>query len=100
MPKIIVVTGDGPYCAAKDAVALPTESMAQELRASGIKVNPVAPSIAGTPASRAAMPDADPANRDALADSAAAIEFLASPRARSRRDFAGGRAELVASFNH
>jgi len=36
-----------------------TESLAAELRDHGINVNGVAPSIIDTPASRAAMPDAD-----------------------------------------
>ncbi|MES2320741.1 MAG: SDR family NAD(P)-dependent oxidoreductase [Pseudomonadota bacterium] len=73
----------GAYCAAKDAVARLTESMAQELRAEGINVNAVAPSILDTPANREAMPDADPRQWVALEDLANAIEFLCSHKARA-----------------
>ncbi|MES2258573.1 MAG: SDR family NAD(P)-dependent oxidoreductase [Pseudomonadota bacterium] len=73
----------GAYIASKSAVARLTESMAQELRGRGINVNAVAPSILDTPANRAAMPDADPAQWVALADLAAVILFLASPQARA-----------------
>lgn len=73
----------GAYCAAKSAVARLTESMAMELRADGINVNAVAPSILDTPANRAAMPDADPANWVALDDLAGVIAFLASDAAKA-----------------
>ncbi|MES2898944.1 MAG: SDR family NAD(P)-dependent oxidoreductase [Pseudomonadota bacterium] len=73
----------GAYCAAKDAVARLTESMAQELRADGINVNAVAPSVLDTPANREAMPDADPRQWVALDDLANAIEFLCSTKARA-----------------
>lgn len=73
----------GAYCAAKDAVARLTEAMAQELRAEGINVNAVAPSILDTPANREAMPGADPRQWVALEDLANAIEFLCSPKARA-----------------
>lgn len=73
----------GAYCASKDAVARLTESMAAELRGQGINVNAVAPTILDTPANRASMPDADPSAWVALADLAAVIEFLASPRANA-----------------
>ena len=66
------------YCAAKSAVARLTESMAAELRTSGINVNAVAPSIIDTPANRAAMPDADPGNWVSPKSLAAVIRFLAS----------------------
>ncbi|MDX9698736.1 MAG: SDR family NAD(P)-dependent oxidoreductase [Rhodocyclaceae bacterium] len=73
----------GAYCASKSAVARLTESMAAELRESGINVNAVAPSILDTPANRAAMPDADTSKWVSLADLAAVIEFLASTRANA-----------------
>lgn len=75
--------GMGAYCAAKSAVARITESMAAELRASGINVNAVAPSIIDTPANRAAMPGADPAKWVSPKDLAAVIRFLASEDARA-----------------
>ncbi|MES2756609.1 MAG: SDR family NAD(P)-dependent oxidoreductase [Pseudomonadota bacterium] len=73
----------GAYCASKEAVARLTESMAQELRSAGINVNAVAPSILDTPANRADMPGADPAQWVALGDLAAVMAFLASPAARA-----------------
>lgn len=73
----------GAYCAAKDAVARLTESMAQELRPQGVNVNAVAPSILDTPANREAMPGADPGQWVALEDLAAVVGFLASPQARA-----------------
>ncbi|MES3021777.1 MAG: SDR family NAD(P)-dependent oxidoreductase [Pseudomonadota bacterium] len=76
-------SGMGAYCASKNAVARLTESMAYELRNLGINVNAVAPSILDTPANRADMPDADPAQWVALDDLASVIAFLASPAARA-----------------
>ncbi|MCB1747071.1 MAG: SDR family oxidoreductase [Gammaproteobacteria bacterium] len=73
----------GAYCAAKSTVMRLTEAMAKELRAQGINVNAVLPSIIDTPANRAAMPDADHATWVAPADLAEAMCFLASERARA-----------------
>lgn len=75
--------GMGAYCAAKSAVARLTESMAQELRESGINVNAVAPSIIDTAANRRAMPHADPSRWVAIDDLVSVICFLASPAARA-----------------
>ena len=50
----------GPYCAAKAAVITLTESLADELKDAGIRVNCVLPGTLDTPQNRAAMPDADP----------------------------------------
>lgn len=71
----------GAYVAAKSAVARVTESMSQELRGRGINVNAVAPSIIDTPANRAAMPDANPAQWVAPQDLANVMRFLASDEA-------------------
>ncbi len=74
--------GMGPYAASKSAVARLTESLAAELGRGGIRINTVLPAIIDTPANRAAMPDADPADwthPDAIAEVAA---FLVSPAAR------------------
>ncbi|MDN4572064.1 3-oxoacyl-ACP reductase [Pandoraea cepalis] len=71
----------GAYCAAKDAVARLTESMALEVREHGVRVNAVAPSIIDTPANRGAMPDADPTRWVSPRDLAAVIAFLASDQA-------------------
>lgn len=51
--------GMGAYAASKGAVARLTESLAEELKDSGIRVNAVLPSIIDTPLNRADMPDAE-----------------------------------------
>ncbi len=73
----------GAYCASKSAVMRLTESMAEELRAQGINVNCVLPTIIDTPPNRAAMPDADPADWVSPDDLAQVILFLCSPAARA-----------------
>jgi len=75
--------GMAAYAASKSAVARLTQSLAAELDESRIRINTLLPSIIDTPANRAAMPDADPANwthPDAIADVAS---FLVSPAARA-----------------
>jgi len=47
------------YCCAKGSVMKLTESLSEELKADGININAVLPSIIDTPTNRAAMPDAD-----------------------------------------
>src|SRR5690606_32106908 len=73
----------GAYGAAKSVVMRLTESLSAELRAQGINVNAVLPSIIDTPANRRDMPDADPAKWVAPADLANVICFLASDAARA-----------------
>jgi NAD(P)-dependent dehydrogenase (short-subunit alcohol dehydrogenase family) len=71
------------YSAAKSAVIRLTESMAAELKHSGINVNCVLPGTIDTPQNRAAMPNADYqrwVSPDAIAD---VIVFLASEAARA-----------------
>lgn len=51
--------GMGAYAASKSGVHRLTESLAEELKATGITVNAVLPSIIDTPANRADMPKAD-----------------------------------------
>lgn len=73
--------GLGAYAASKAGVHRFTESLAAELKDSGITVNAVLPSIIDTPANRAAMPEADFTRwvtPQALAD---VILFLASDEA-------------------
>ncbi len=70
------------YSASKSAVIRLTESMAAELKGSGINVNCILPSIIDTPQNRQAMPRADHkrwVKPEALAD---VILFLASDAAR------------------
>jgi len=71
----------GAYVAAKSAVIRLTETMADELKARGINVNCVMPSIIDTPPNRAAMPDADFAHWVTPQSIAGVIGFLASTAA-------------------
>ena len=70
------------YSASKSAVIRLTESMAAELKGSGMNVNCILPNIIDTPQNRQAMPRADHSHwvkPEALAD---VILFLASDAAR------------------
>ena len=51
--------GMGSYTASKAGVAKLTESLADELKDSGVTVNAILPSIIDTPANRADMPKAE-----------------------------------------
>jgi len=73
----------GAYVASKAAVIRLTESMSAELRASGINVNCVLPTIIDTPENRKSMPDTDPKKWVAPEDLAGILEFLCSDRARA-----------------
>jgi NAD(P)-dependent dehydrogenase (short-subunit alcohol dehydrogenase family) len=73
----------GPYCASKAAVITLTESLADELKDSGINVNCVVPGTLDTPQNRAAMPDQDPSRWVPLPALAEVILFLASSGARA-----------------
>lgn len=67
------------YCVAKGAVMRLTESLAAELKGSGLRANCLLPDIIDTPANRAAMPDAPFDNWVKPAEIAAVMAFLASP---------------------
>ena len=73
----------GAYCASKSVVVRLTEALADELKASGINVNCILPSIIDTPRNRADMPKADFSKWVAPADIAAVVLFLASDGARA-----------------
>jgi len=75
--------GMGAYAAAKAGVHSLTQALAEELKADGVTVNAVLPSIIDTPANRADMPDADFGAWVAPADLAAVMLFLASEEARA-----------------
>jgi NAD(P)-dependent dehydrogenase (short-subunit alcohol dehydrogenase family) len=72
----------GPYCAAKAGVVALTESLAQEHKEQGIRVNAILPGTVDTPENRAAMPDQDHARWVPPAALADVILFLASDSAR------------------
>ena len=73
----------GAYCASKSVVIRLTESLADELKGSGINVNCVLPSIIDTARNRQDMPDADYSRWVKPADLARAIAFLASDAAHA-----------------
>ncbi|APR51111.1 SDR family NAD(P)-dependent oxidoreductase [Sphingomonas koreensis] len=70
--------GMAPYAASKAGVMALTESLAEELRGRGIRVNAILPTILDTPANRKDMPDADPAGWVSLESAAAVVAFLLS----------------------
>jgi NAD(P)-dependent dehydrogenase (short-subunit alcohol dehydrogenase family) len=78
-PAVEPTAGMIAYATAKAAVAALTRHLAEELRADGILVNAVLPSIMDTPANRRAMPRADHAAWPKTEEVARAIVFLASP---------------------
>ena len=75
--------GASVYSASKAVVVRLTESMAAELKNSGINVNCVLPGIIDTPANRQAMPDADHSGWVTTTFIANVILFLASDHARA-----------------
>lgn len=75
--------GMGPYAASKAGVHSLTQALAEELKADGVTVNAVLPSIIDTPTNRADMPKADFASWVAPQDLAAVMLFLAGEDARA-----------------
>lgn len=73
--------GMGAYAASKAGVHRLTESLAEELKGSGVTVNAVLPSIIDTPANRADMPKGDFSTWVTPQELAAVILFLASEAA-------------------
>ena len=71
----------GAYCASKSVVLRLTETLADELKASGINVNCILPSIIDTPRNRSDMPGADFSKWVAPTEVAAVALFLASDAA-------------------
>ena len=77
--------GQGAYAIAKAGVAVLAETIAEESRGLDVTANVVAPSTLGTPANRAAMPDADFGEWVPPDDVAASIAFLVSQEAGQLR---------------
>jgi NAD(P)-dependent dehydrogenase (short-subunit alcohol dehydrogenase family) len=75
--------GMGAYAASKAGVHKLTEALAEELKADGVTVNAVLPSIIDTPTNRADMPKADFSTWVSPEDLASVILFLASEEARA-----------------
>jgi NAD(P)-dependent dehydrogenase (short-subunit alcohol dehydrogenase family) len=73
--------GMGAYTASKSGVARLTESLAEELKDKGVRVNAVLPSIIDTAANRADMGDADAPKWVKPSELANVIGFLLSPAA-------------------
>lgn len=76
-------TGMAPYTASKLGVHALTESLANELRGKGVRVNAVLPTILDTPTNRADMPDADTASWVLPAAAARVVAFLLSEESAS-----------------
>jgi len=74
--------GAGAYAASKAASVALMDSLAADLKGTGVRVNSVLPSIMDTPANRAAMPGADFAKWPKTEDVARVILFLCSDAAR------------------
>lgn len=77
--------GLAAYSASKAAIVALTQTLQNEVRAQGIRVNAVVPTTIDTPANRAAMPGADFSLWTAPARIAEAIHWLASDAAASVR---------------
>lgn len=75
--------GMAPYAASKAGVRALTESLADEVRGRGIRVNAILPTTFDTPANRRDMPHADRAGWVQPAAAADAIAFLISDAARA-----------------
>jgi NAD(P)-dependent dehydrogenase (short-subunit alcohol dehydrogenase family) len=77
----LAVAQMGAYSASKSVVIRLTEAMAAELKAEGINVNCILPSVIDTPANRKAMPNADFGKWVTPAAMAQVVAFLASEAA-------------------
>ncbi|HXX64426.1 MAG TPA: SDR family NAD(P)-dependent oxidoreductase [Bacteroidota bacterium] len=73
----------GPYAIAKRAVVTLTETIAEEVKGTGITANAIAPSIIVTDANRESMPSADTSRWVTPQEIAAIVLFLCSDGARS-----------------
>jgi NAD(P)-dependent dehydrogenase (short-subunit alcohol dehydrogenase family) len=74
--------GAAAYAASKSAAVALLDSLAEDLKGSGVRVNTILPSIIDTEANRKAMPKADFAKWPKPEDIARVILFLCSDDAR------------------
>jgi NAD(P)-dependent dehydrogenase (short-subunit alcohol dehydrogenase family) len=74
--------GASAYAASKAAALAMTDSLAADLKGTGVRVNSILPSIIDTPANRKAMPDADFSSWPKPEDIARVILFLCSDDAK------------------
>jgi len=79
-PAVSPTGGMLAYTMSKAAVTNLTQALAEEVKADGILVNAVLPSIMDTPANRESMPDADHDAWPKVEQVAEAIVWLASPQ--------------------
>jgi NAD(P)-dependent dehydrogenase (short-subunit alcohol dehydrogenase family) len=82
-PALMPTALRGPYAIAKRGVVTLTETIAEEVRGTGITANAIAPSIIDTPANRASMPKANYTTWVPPGEIAELIMFLCSDHARS-----------------
>ena len=75
--------GASAYAASKAAVIALTQSLARELRGTGVTINCIVPSTIDTEANRRMMPKADPSKWVKPEDVAALLLFLCSPQAEA-----------------
>jgi NAD(P)-dependent dehydrogenase (short-subunit alcohol dehydrogenase family) len=74
--------GAGAYAASKAAAVAMMDSLAADLKGTGVRVNSILPSIIDTDANRKAMPDADFATWPKPEDIARVVLFLVSDEAK------------------
>ena len=77
----VVSENQAAYTVAKAAIIALVEASALELRAHGVTINCILPSIIDTPANRAAMPSIDPTKWVKPDEIASVVSFLASDAA-------------------
>lgn len=75
--------GAAAYAASKAAAVAMMDSLAEDTKGTGVRVNSILPSIIDTPANRKAMPGSDFATWPRPEDIAQVILFLCSDRART-----------------
>lgn len=73
----------GAYLASKSVVMRLTESLSEEVKAAGVNVNAVLPTVIDTPRNRADMPNVDPTNWVDPKDLGQVICFLGSDAAKA-----------------